>query len=80
MGKPLMIQPEDDNRIESLKEKTGARSKVDVVRAALTLLEEDVKRSERVKRWERAAKVVGKSGLDVLKEFQTIIKRNQEFE
>lgn len=71
MGKPLMIQPEDDNRIESLKEKTGARSKVDVVRAALTLLEEDVKRSERVKRWERAAKVVGKSGLDVLKEFQT---------
>ena len=71
MGKPLMIQPEDDNRIESLKEKTGARSKVDVVRAALTLLEEDVKRSERVKRWERAAKVVGTSGLDVLKEFQT---------
>ena len=71
MGKPLMIQPEDDNRIESLKEKTGARSKVDVVRAALTLLEEDVKRSERVKRWERAAKVVGKSGVDVLKEFQT---------
>ena len=71
MGKPLMIQPEDDNRIESLKEKTVARSKVDVVRAALTLLEEDVKRSERVKRWERAAKVVGKSGLDVLKEFQT---------
>ena len=71
MGKPLMIQPEDDNRIESLKEKTGARSKVDVVRAALTLLEEDVKRSERVKRWERAAKVVGKSGLDVLKVFQT---------
>ena len=71
MGKPLMIQPEDDNRIEILKEKTGARSKVDVVRAALTLLEEDVKRSERVKRWERAAKVVGTSGLDVLKEFQT---------
>ena len=71
MGKPLMIQPEDDNRIESLKEKTGAKSKVDVVRAALALLEEDVRRSERVKRWERAAKVVGKSGLDVLKEFQT---------
>ena len=66
-----MIQPEDDNRIESLKEKTGAKSKVDVVRAALALLEEDVRRSERVKRWERAAKVVGKSGLDVLKEFQT---------
>ena len=49
MGKPLMIQPDDDNRIESLKEKTGAKSKVDVVRAALSLLEEDIKRSERVK-------------------------------
>ena len=71
MGKPLMIQPEDDTRIESLKEKTGAKSKVDVVRAALTLLEADVKRFERIKRWEKAARVVGKSGLEVLKEFQT---------
>lgn len=71
MGKPLMIQPEDDSRIETLKEKTGAKSKVDVVRAALTLLEADIKRSERVRRWQRAAKIVGNSGLDVLKEFQT---------
>ncbi len=71
MGKPLMIQPEDDNRIEILKEKTGAKSKVDVVRTALSLLEADVKRAERVKRWERAAKIIGKSGLDVLKEFRT---------
>lgn len=71
MGKPLMIQPEDDSRIENLKAKTGAKSKVDVVRAALTLLEEDVKRFERIKRWERAAKIVGKSGLEVLKDFQT---------
>lgn len=71
MGKPLMIQPEDDSRIENLKVKTGAKSKVDVVRAALTLLEADVKKSERIQRWERAAKIVSKSGLDVLKEFQT---------
>jgi Arc/MetJ-type ribon-helix-helix transcriptional regulator len=71
MGKPLMIQPEDDSRIETLKEKTGAKSKVDVVRAALTLLEADIKRSDRVRRWQRAAKIVGNSGLDVLKEFQT---------
>jgi hypothetical protein len=71
MGKPLMIQPEDDNRIEVLKKKTGAKSKVDVVRTALALLEADVKRAERVKRWEKAAKVIGSSGLEVLKEFQT---------
>lgn len=71
MGKPLMLQPEDDTRIEVLKEKTGAKSKVDVVRTALSLLEADIKRTERVKRWERAAKIVGKSGLEILKEFQT---------
>lgn len=71
MGKPIMIQPEDNNRIEILKEKMGAKSKVDVIRTALSLLEADVKRAEKVKRWERAAKVVGKSGLDILKEFQT---------
>lgn len=71
MGKPLMIQIEDDDRIEDLKEKTGAKSKVDVIRRALTLLEEDVMRSERIKRWEKAAKIVGKSGLSELKVFQT---------
>lgn len=71
MGRPLMIQPEDDNRIEVLKKKTGAKSKVDVVRTALALLEAEVKRAEKVKRWEKAAKVVGNSGLEVLKEFQT---------
>lgn len=54
-----------------LKKKTGAKSKVDVVRTALALLEADVKRAERVKRWEKAAKVIGSSGLEVLKEFQT---------
>jgi Arc/MetJ-type ribon-helix-helix transcriptional regulator len=77
MGKPLMIQPEDDHRIEELKEKTGAKSKVDVVRAALSLLEEDVRKAERIKRWERAAKVVGKSGLEDLKDFQTSSRFNK---
>ena len=71
MGKPLMIQIEDDIRIERLKEKTGAKTKIDVVRTALKLLEADVSRAERVKRWEKAAKVVGRSGLSVLKKFQT---------
>lgn len=71
MGKPLMIQIEDDSRIEKLKTKLGAKSKVDVVRAALTLLEDSVSKTDRIKRWERAAGIVGKSGLSVLKEFQT---------
>ncbi|MFZ4403905.1 MAG: hypothetical protein ACOYOK_07365 [Pseudobdellovibrionaceae bacterium] len=71
MGRPLMIQPEDDSRIEKLKQQTGAKSKVDVVRAALTLLEVDVSKAQRIKRWERAAKIIGSSGLEVLKDFQT---------
>lgn len=71
MGKPLMIQQADDARIERLKRRTGARSKVDVVRAALTLLEADVSRTERVKRWERAARIVGRSGVDFMKDFRT---------
>jgi Arc/MetJ-type ribon-helix-helix transcriptional regulator len=77
MGKPLMIQPEDDHRIEELKEKTGAKSKVDVVRAALSLLEEDVRKAERIKRWERAAKIVAKSGMEDLKDFQTSSRFNK---
>ena len=71
MGKPLMIQIEDDARIEKLKEKMGAKTKIDVVRTALKLLEADVSKAERIQRWEKSAKLVGKSGLEVLKEFQT---------
>lgn len=72
MGKPLMIQIEDDARIEKLKEKMGAKTKIDVVRKALKLLEADVSKAERIKRWEKSAKLVGKSGIEVLKEFQTV--------
>lgn len=71
MGKPLTIQPEDDRRIELLKKKLGVTTKIEVVRSALKLLELDVDRIERVARWERAAKIVGKSGLKLLKEFQS---------
>ena len=71
MGKPLMIQIEDAARIEKLKEKMGAKTKIDVVRMALRLLEADVSRAERIKKWEKAAKLIGTSGLDILREFQT---------
>lgn len=70
VGKPLMIQIEDDARIEKLKEKMGAKTKIDVVRTALKLLEADLSKAERIKRWEKSAKLVGKSGLEILKEFQ----------
>jgi len=70
MGKPLMIQEEDDKVIENLKERTGARTKVDVVRAGLRLLEKETERRERVKAWQRAVAIVSRSSAEVNKEFQ----------
>lgn len=70
MGKPLMIQPADNDRIESLKKKTGAPTKIDVVRTALGLLEAQVAREERVRRWKKAARLVAESSHEVLKDFQ----------
>ena len=58
MGKPLMIQEEDDRRIESLKRRLGIQSKVDVLRAGIDLLERQAERGERILRWKRAAALV----------------------
>jgi hypothetical protein len=56
MGKPLMIQERDDDRITALKERLGLRTKVDVVRRGLDLLEDEAERIARVERWRRAAR------------------------
>ncbi len=71
MGKPLMIQIEDELKILKLKEKMGAKTKIDVVRKALDLLEEQLRQQEKAERWIRSAKLVKDSGLEVLKEFET---------
>lgn len=71
MGKPLMIQLEDDSRIEAIKEQTGVKTKIEVVRRALALLEEQLARQRRIQRWEKAARIVGKSGMDILKEYSS---------
>jgi len=70
MGKLLMLQNGDAERIDSLKKRLGARTKIDVVRSALDLLERDAERSERVARWRRAAKVVAPESRAVLRQFQ----------
>jgi Arc/MetJ-type ribon-helix-helix transcriptional regulator len=70
MGKPLMLQPHDDKRIEELKERLGARSKVDVVRAGLDLLEREAERQARIGRWRRAARMVAASSREVNAEFR----------
>ena len=55
MGKPLMIQEDDDRRIEQLKRRLGIGTKIAVVRAGMALLEQDALRRERLEQWKRAA-------------------------
>ena len=69
MGRPLTIQNEDDLKIESLKKQLGLKTKIEVVRSALNLLEAEANRQTRIKRWRKAAKIVGGSGLEIVKEF-----------
>ena len=65
MGKPLMLREDDDRRIERLKTRLGAPSKVAVVRSALDLLETQAEHAERVVRWRPASRLrpVASSGL-----------------
>ncbi len=70
MGVPLMIQEKDNQRIEHLKKDLGIHKKIDVVRAALLLLEKEAERIKRAKRWKRAAALVAASSHKVNKEFQ----------
>ena len=70
MGKPLMLQEADAKRIEALKKRLGARTRIAVVRSALALLERDVARTERVARWQKAARMVAGESQRVSREFQ----------
>jgi hypothetical protein len=78
MGKPLMIQEIDDERIEHLKKDLGVHKKIDVVRAGLTLLEKEAERVKKIKRWKQAAKLVSKNSREVNKEFQKYSRLKEE--
>ncbi len=71
MGKPFTIQIEDEEKIEELKIKMGAKTKIEVVRKALEVLEVELQRKQKVQRWMRAAKIVADSDLEIMQEFQT---------
>ena len=58
MGKPMMIQEEDDKRIERLKKKLNSKTKVDVLRSALSLLENHFMEMEREELLTKAVKAV----------------------
>ena len=70
MGRPLMIQEDDDRRIERLKRRLGIATKIDVVRAGMTLLEQDALRRERLGQWKRAAANVAADSAKVNAEFR----------
>ena len=70
MGKPLMLQEADAARIETLKKRLDARTKIEVVRRALDLLERDAEKVERVARWRKAVRMVARESGKVLREFQ----------
>lgn len=70
MAMPLMIQDKDNQRIEDLKKALDIHKKIDVIRAALDLLEKEAQHLKRIERWKRAAKLVAKSSQAVNKEFQ----------
>ena len=59
----MMIQEEDERRL-------GIRTKVDVLRAGIELLERDALRRERVKRWKRAAALAAATSRAVNAEFR----------
>ncbi|MEQ1721540.1 MAG: hypothetical protein ABL930_00060 [Pseudobdellovibrio sp.] len=71
MGKPFTIQIEDDLKIEDLKKKTGLKTKIEVVRMALNVLESELVKKQKIQRWAKVAKIVGDADLEILKEFQT---------
>ncbi len=71
MGKPLMIQKHDDDQIELLKKKLGMKTKIDVVRAGLSLLQADLDKAERQKAWKKAVDLVASSSRETNKEFQS---------
>ena len=71
MGKPLMLQEADAERIESLKKRLRARTKIEVLRSALDLLERDAERAERVAQWRRAVGLVARESRAALRDFRT---------
>lgn len=67
-----MIQLGDEKRIVALKERLNARTKIDVVRAGLDLLEREAERRERIERWKKAAALAVESSHEVNQEFQKL--------
>jgi Arc/MetJ-type ribon-helix-helix transcriptional regulator len=68
MGMPLTIQPEDDAKIRALQQRLGAKSKIEVVREGLALLERETLRQEEAARWKKAVAMSKASSAEFMKE------------
>jgi hypothetical protein len=77
MGLPLMVQEADMRRIEMLKERLHMRTKIDVVRAGLELLDREAQRQARVNRWRRAAKLAARSSAEANAAFRSGSRLNR---
>jgi hypothetical protein len=65
-----MLQEADNQRIEALKKRLHARTKIEVVRTALDLLERDADRADRVERWRKAAALAAPESRAALNDFR----------
>jgi hypothetical protein len=70
MGKLLMIQEEDERRIENLKRRLKIAHKVDILRAGIDLLEKEADRRERILGWKRSVALVAKTSRKVNADFR----------
>jgi hypothetical protein len=64
-----MLNDKDHKKIESLKKRLHAQSKIAVVRSALDLLEKENIRAEKIEAWKKAAALVSDSSQEVLRDF-----------
>lgn len=70
MSKLLIIQDKDRERIEHLMRDLRIKKQIDVIRAGLGLLEQQVLRVRKIKCWKQAAKAVAENSQSINKEFQ----------
>jgi hypothetical protein len=70
MGKPLMIQEEDDRRIVKLKRRLKIGRKVDIIRAGIDLLEKEADRKDRIERWKRSTALAAETSREVNADFR----------
>lgn len=70
MGLPLTIQEDDNKLILKLQKELHLKSKIEVVRKGLRLLEDLSKKESQKTQWEYACKAVVESSQKINKEFQ----------